>query len=456
MNFINFLKRYLVYLIAIAYGFLANTTSSEFWSITISKTWLIFFNVEPSLLQKPIFSFFLSTFHFLPLNSYFHILLVKFVFATIGAVSIWFFIKLISTVAARKLSYFEESILAIILLCLSPIFAGNFFRIRSDQLTFLFFTLLLYFSHKKKFKNSIIFFVLISLTAVKNIIFIVPCLIIFVDDFNLLKRRYSKLTLMNISLFLIAALFWLYIINQDALYYLIQTHKSINFPTDHLKIYLKSEFLLILPSIILSIYILALKKYREFKRYSLLNLYFFIAILIMPQSFSFYIASINLFVYLPLILFIIKIKWPKYILISYLMIQLTITFWSKQNIIYNYSTHLNQTKFISLISQFAEKYDMTYLDGMGLLPRNNFIACFVSPDDTFSNQHCISKLTDSTPDIIIVTSRLFYLGESIFKIIELNYDQLGPNIWVKKTKITPDVKESAKIFETNLIPMILF
>lgn len=456
MNILDYLKRYSIYIITITYGFFANISSSEFWPITVSRTWFNFINVESAVFQKPLFTIFLSTFHMLPLNSYWHILLIKFIFSFLGTLSIWYLIKLVSSILSFKFNNSKQIIMVLLLLLLTPVFSENFFRIRSDQLTFLFFTMFLYFSHKKMFKNSTLLFVLILLTAAKNIIFIVPCLIIFVDDFNLLKRKYNKLTLINIILFLITALLWLYIINQDALYYLLQTYRSISFPAEHLKIYLKSEFLIFIPAIIVSIYILTKQKYRELKRYALLSLYFFIAILTMPQSFSFYIAGLVLFVYLPLILFIIKVNCPKYILFSYALIQLIVTFWSKQNIIYSYSTHFNQTKFISQVSQFAEKYSMTYLDGAGLLPRNNFIACFVSPEDTFANQHCMNKLNDSTADLVIVTGRLFYLGEEIFKILELNYVELGPNIWVKKNKSSLVVKEYAKTIDTSLIPMILF
>ena len=78
---------------------------------------------------------------------------------------------------------------------------------------------------------------------------------------------------------------------------------------------------------------------------------------------------------------------------------------------------------------------MFYLDGMGSLPRQNFIPCFVSPEDEEANAFCQQELKTKHPEMVIITQRLLGLGQIVFDSVQLDYVQIRPNVWVHKNKM---------------------
>lgn len=451
-----FFKKYFFYILLVFFGLFTQITSSEFWPITISKSWLNIANYEPAIMQKPFFDLILSLFHLLPANSFYHLLLVKFLFSVLGVISVWLFIDLILLINSLKVSHLSRQFLALITVLLSPVFFNNYFRIRSDQLSFLLFTLFLIFSEKKNFKYSIFLFFLIIITAVKNVIFVIPCLFILAWNFKLLKHKFNNLTLIYFSLSSASVLIWLYIFNSDAFYYFLETYRNIKFPTESLKTYFKAEFFVIITSAFLSLYYIFFKAASDNKKYAILSLYFLFLIVAMPQSFSFYIASLTLFVYLPLLIFIYKENWHKTVKIAFFAIQIIYAnAINTSNFSFLYNSNTNQFRLVSVLGDFASKYNLKYLDGMGSLPRNDLIPCFVSPEDTISNQYCSQLLTSSSSDLVIVTSRLIYLGDIVFLGIKKNYTEIAPNIWIKNDKITPDILKSSEKLNLGLFPITL-
>lgn len=457
-QFLNFIKKYLIFILLFLYALFHHVSSSEFWPITISKTWLDFSNFEYSLLQKPLFSLFLSLFHLLPLSDIQHLLLVKAIFSVFGAFSIWLFVKVLLTLSGNKNLLLYQNLLSLLVVTISPIFLDNFFRIRTDQLSFLFFVGFIYFNYKADFTKSLVLLLFLSLISIKGLIFVAPGLYLLYSSHHLKIKQLKKLHLYYIISGFLALILWFINLNAGSLSYLKETYSSMNFPNYDLKKYFITEIFYIIGSVLISLYLIY-KNNLQFKKYAYISLYFLVLIIILPQSYSFYIASLSPFVELPIILFILshtKLNMRNKLIILYSPALYLIPLVIFNQLVINYNSFNEQYKFISQISPIIGENDLTYLDGMGILPKQKLVHCFVSPDDYSSNLNCLSTLQNHNVDSVIVTSRLFTLGEPIFKSIESGYEQILPNFWIKKERLTLPILQKKNLESPSALPILIF
>ncbi len=413
-------------------GVFYHINSSEFWPVTISKTWFTPPNFEFSMLQKPLFTFFLSLFHILPLSDISHLYLVKCFFSLLGVVGIFLYFE-----SNRDSNKNLSGIFLFVLL--SPLYMQNFFRIRSDQIGFFMFALMLFLISRKRIKGALLILFLIPFFGVKEILFWIPGLTILAPH---LKPKWKNFTL-RIKLFFVgimmASLVWLIALNISSIYYLAETFSHKMVLGLHLRTYLMLEWPLILSVLIVN-WVTFQKEDKMGRAFIWASLASLVLIVGLPQSYPFYIASLCFIIYLPLIRFIqtklhfkkVKIALGFLVLLQLLNIGL---FTDRENFPL-YVSNRSEFLFIKSASQILATHHLSYLDGMGMFPKQKFIPCFVSPDDADSNLNCLRQIKNSAAESIVVTQRRMFLGEEIFKQLDQHYDQLKPNFWIIKNKFS--------------------
>jgi hypothetical protein len=444
--------KYVFWLALFAYGFFFHISSSEFWPVTISKTWFVG-SFESSMLQKPLFTFFLSLVHFIPLTDSAHLYLVRAFFCILGLCSLILYSQLLNQINHKNRPNFN-GLIPLAFVILSPTLLHNFFNIRSDQTALLAFMLFIIFLIKKRPFISFLAMLSIPLLGIKETIFIIPAVFLYFKEFSHLLRRKQIYYLMATM----AAIFiWIIALNIPGLMYFMQNLKHAESFKSITTDYLKYEFLLLLFSFFAAVYCVLKNIYRT---YAFLSLYFSLLIFTMPQAFSFFIASVLPFVYLPLFLIVIK-----YIRTHTLKVMAVITaqvLWVGWQLAFGsldiYRSNIAQFNFIEKTSVLLQKQNYTYLDGMGIFPRQRLTPCFASPNDEASNGNCVEKLERATADIVIITHRLFSLGQIVFTETERNYTQIRPNVWVRQNNLNSDVKKDIdlQINQNQSLPLLLF
>lgn len=431
------------------YGFFYHISSSEFWPITISKTWFSQNgHFEHSILQKPLHSLILAFFHIFPLSDSLHIYLVKAFFTLLGLVGLYFYFALIVKKSQIRLIWTLP-----LLLLISPALLNNFFNIRTDTLAFVFFGAFLFFHSQKKTLAAIISIFLLALSGIKELIFLLPALCLLYFYFRPLLTR-KQFWYLNSALF--AVVLWVVALNIPSISYLLDTYRSNNFPNPQLLEYLKVEAYILVLSALLALFNLFKKRQVA---YSLLSLYFIFVLFALPQSYSFFIGSVVPFIYLPIFIQIFSFakKQQQYLALSIGIIASLSLYLTIHGQFYD--SNLPQFKFIRLSSELISANHLSYLDGVGILPRQKFYRCFVSPEDTSSNNNCTYLIGKETPDVVIVTNRLLFLNtvtnRNIFETIQSKYTQIYPNLWIKNKKLTTKLLEEKNLEYIDL-PVIIF
>ena len=452
-----FLQKWLpraAYLFLFIYAIKFHVSSSEFWPMTISKTWLDFPHFETSLLQKLLFGLFLAVFHTIPLNDVNHVWFVKSIFALIGLGTLKYFIEYLKN--EFKLSAWLHC--SIYLLFLSPTLLSNFFRIRSDQFGLFFFVFALHFATIKKEKASFGALFLLLLTSAKSALF-------FVGGFCLLYPKaaihFRKLTYVNriyVATGTLATFIWLSALNLHALHYYLDSWEATRSYLIIFYNYFYIEWPLLLFSFFVSLNFLFYHKQFRASAFSAFS--FFVLLFLMPQALPFFMASLIPFLYTPLLLFFgssaIASKEKKALLAALVILQtLNLTYQHQNKRFLFYSENTQQIDFINSTSLFMQRHPMFYLDGMGSLPRQNFIPCFVSPEDEEANAFCQQELKTKHPEMVIITQRLLGLGQIVFDSVQLDYVQIRPNVWVHKNKMK-DIKADEINVLRGQIPMFIF
>lgn len=468
---LDFLKKYVLSIFLFFYGLFYYISSSEFWPISISKTWLNLESFEYSLLQKPLFGLFLSSLHWFPLSNINHIFLVKIVFTLTGAFALYIFAKLLHTIAdPNNLKKLNLSVTVLALILVSPVVLNNFFNIRTDQVAFLFFSLFLLQCEKKNIKLSLLLLSIIPLIGIKEIIFVIPGVPIYCYVF---RKQFSKKVVFFSILTLSAVLVWAIGLNISSISYLIESYKNGAQNNVQISDYIKTEW----PILFASVYIILLNLYKKINLlYSWVSLYFISCLFLFPQSTSFFIASIVPFIYMPLFIFFLntKLHLIKFNIInnviklsvSGVLIAMQVFYILGLSYLYsktiyptiyplNYPSNITQLSYIKETSHLLDQHNFSYLDGMGIFPKNKFIPCFISPYDDLANSSCVEKITDAVPDIIIVTSRLMFLGTELFVAIEKKYIQIYPNLWIKKEKVIEYIFTPITL-DRSLVPVLIF
>lgn len=341
---------------------------------------------------------------------------------------------------------------------LLPVFFHNFFRIRSDQVAFFLFSLMLWMISKKKHQLAFLILFFIPFFGIKEIIFWIPGLLLLTP---FLKSKWQVQTWrfrIFVLGFMVTLLIWLIAFNVNAISYFLETFQNESFPGNHLKNYFEFEWPLILSSLVL----IAISYQKEdlAGRCSLgAAILSLLLIISLPQSYPFYIASLCLIFYAPLIRFIynnFSEKKNRLSVALLILVQiLNILFFSYKEKFPLYTSSYQQFLFINLGSRIMTKYGFSYLDGMGIFPRQKFIPCFVSPEDLEANVGCLNRIKSHEAESIIVTQRLSFLGEEIFKLIAINYVQIRPNFWIEKKSINRLEKNEMDVLSGPL-PILIF
>jgi hypothetical protein len=428
--------------------------------MTISSTWWGPNQFEESLLQKPIFGLFLSIFHLFSLTDLQHILIVKAAFCIIGLFGLYFFLKLALDISKHKNKSEGVFFVSIMLLLLSPTILNNFFRIRTDQVSFLLFSLFLYFNHNKKNIKSLLALLLLPLVGAKEAIFLFPGLFMYCyKNEKLLKYLNSLSTFFKFNLFLafLAFVIWLINSNMQSIQYLQLTYEKFEFPNFYFKQFIRTDFILLFFSTI-TIFITFIKGNSQLKPYAINSLLILVLLVVIPQSYSYYIASLVPFFYLPFIVYLIELKEKiikKCILMLLAIINISSLLFYEHSFIYN--TNISQLKYVHSISVLLDKYSLNYLDGMGVFPRQKFITCFISPNDNASNYNCVDRMKRAEPDIIILTGRLAsYTGIDISEYTNERYDPAAPFLFLSKKVNNKSLLDSFGKHENLGFPPLLF
>ena len=422
------------------FGQQAFITTSEFWPVTASRHLFDFSPNSLSLFFKPIFSTILFVFHLFPLTDTQHLQWVKSLFALNGALQIILLYLIFSYLSAGKKWL---SIVLTVLFSISPYYLTNIYRIRSDQLALTAFFVFIWINVRHfKFSSpwNILFLVLFPLIGFKHVYFslLALCLIDIKKAYaaTLSGFRYEKFYFWM----LIMGLFvWTTNLGIKALPYLLNTFGTSG-GDDFYKI-LKLNFLII---IVGTVGFLSASFRRYLKGHQQFNSIYMIILLLVilslhPQKFDFFIASLIPVFFITGGLLLIYLyerrrKLTTIILIFAFLFQLA-SLIEAQRYFPLYSTDRTQLKTIGRIGETIAKHRLSYLDGVGLLPRQKNLGCFISPDDFVSNSACLNQIAKGIPDAIIVNPRLLSEMKSSELIDKSGYEEIGPNFHVKKNLI---------------------
>ncbi|MBC7742201.1 MAG: hypothetical protein H7061_08390 [Bdellovibrionaceae bacterium] len=421
------------------YGQQAFITSSEFWPVFASKNILSFSPSWASLFMKPLFNLLLSMVHYLPLTDVQHLKGVKTIFAFNGAAQILLIYFIFKAYQPTKPWL---AVALTVLITLSPFYLKTYFQIRSDQLAltlFLVFLLLNFTTFQFKSAWNILFLFAFPLIGFKHIYFSFLALLVLKikETFSFLKtslrfERYYIYVLFG------GLLIWTANLAIPSFTYFSRTVVDFENNFGALKLFFKFEFLLILLSLGAFCYLPLRAEFmrRGYAKLFLLPVAIVFLLLLHPQKFDFFIGSFVpiLFLLAGFLLFSCLQQNPKKIIWGLALIfafeALSVYKASQQiKLITSYKTQLATIHSITKI--FAGR-PLTYIDGMGILPRQRNLGCFISPDDYESNQSCLDLVNQHKPDVVILTTRLASYLTDLSLLTKANYVEQGANFYIKK------------------------
>lgn len=443
-------------------GLYSFTSSSEFWSISVAKYFFSLDSKWSSVYFKPLFNLILSFFYILPLNDLNHIQIIKFVFTVNGLIQIGLLFKILQTIKKNSIL----SILVSFCIYSSPFLISHYDRIRSDQFALTLFLFLIYLDRIEfKHRNSIslALLVLFPFVAFKHIYFSALTLFFIpvkarIESFknlSLIRKFIYSLVVLNIAV-------WTLFFATKALPYFLSSFNHFLNDLDRITYILKQEWLLLG----LSYFSLLIPEFRNYLKnnnlfsLALIQLPILIILFIHPQKFNFFIASFLPLIFILAALFVLFLTEKKYKYQKHF--NFILYFSLIANLIYNLYLPTQAHRFLNLknpqfetirlISSILEKHNLTYLDGMGLFPRQKLIGCFVSPDDDVANKSCIDSIQNQVSETILVTNRLMGLEFDFNHLEEMGYMALGPNFYLRR-----DISNQLKLEkQTWPIPSLIF
>lgn len=445
--------KYLIFTFFVVFGLFHKISSSEFWPITISRTWLHPDRFETSMFQKPLLTFFLAFFHLLNVSDVAHLIIVKFFFSLFTAVGLFSFSYFVLRFhdSKKKPDLTSVAVLSLLFFICAPTFQENFFSVRSDQAAFVLFVLFLNLCQSGFIRLSALCLLIIPLMGIKESLFLLPGALYYASQFNHLL---TKRVLFYGCLFSAAVLIWAFALNLDALNYLGNTYEEATFSRFASPTFI-SESTLLAGALISWIYFFSKKNKRMYPLCGV-SMLLALALFLIPQSFDFFVASLIPFIYLPLILMLLQ-TLPEKKLLALTTAHVLFVIATRYTFdIQFYQTNLTQLKFISKISDVVHRNKLTYLDGIGILPKQTYLPCFVSPLDAMANNYCISLLKEKKPDVVIITNRLLGLGDQIFQLVQNGYTQLYPNFYVLNEYVTDEMKKQQDLSDKNGVPVFIF
>lgn len=415
--------------------------SSELWSIYISKN---IFNIDFSntILLKPLFHLALSALYLFPVNDVQHLLMAKSIFAAFGLLQVILMIEIFRHFFKEKPEHLSIPVALLLLLSFSSTnYLQNFFRIRTDQVCITIFLLALYLDLKNKLSlmGHVLFMIVYPMVGMKGLLFTI------LHSLHLATSRRSdffknKKKLFYYSLIFFSFLIWSINIGWNSISYFIQTTSSFSQYFLALSSWMKTEWFLLLISLI-SLFNYNFQSFCEKKIHthlSSLSLSGMILILLFPQKHTYFLASFSpifilntsaFFVYLLTCTALTdSFKKVTIVFISFMILAQVLISYSTITI---YRSNKEELNFIHYISEVINLNNLSYVDGIGSLPRAYGMNCFVSPDDQISNAYCLELVRKGQPDVVILTPRLMGLiGPN--ELLDPNYIDSGYNIFFKK------------------------
>lgn len=431
----------------------SHITSSEFWPITISKTWLIPSHFETSMLQKPLLTLFLAFFHLIKMPDVLHLAIIKLIFSAFCTFGLFVFIKFILKKTGHNPNdHLFMNIIAGMFALSSPTFIAYFFSVRSDQVACALFSMFLLFCEDKKPRAAIAALALIPLFGIKEILFLIPGSIYYVLSFKFSFGRKSMMYLAGLAL---TALVWIVALNIPKLFYVFEAYEGTNYFERFNTFYYKHEMFLVCTSVLAAGYIFWCRQKNYYKEAGL-ALMFLVLLLVFPQSYYFFMASLLPFIYLPLFLVVLKADLHQFAKLGLIGVQVLFVLYGKLTFESKFfDSVLDQYQNINRASKFITKHKFNYLDGMGILPQQKFYPCFVSPFDREAIANCLRPTT--YPDVVIITNRLATLGTPVFDLVQSKYTQVLPNIWVLNSSMNEDVKKDTDLSMHGIpLPILTF
>lgn len=407
------------------------------------------------MLQKPLLTMFLALFHVLPVGDVLHISLVKFFFSAFGVAALTLFSLVLLELTQFTFKKFSNldlaAMIAVMLFAISPVIRENFFNVRSDQIAFLLFSAFLLFCGRRQITPALLALLLIPCFGIKEIIFFFPGAIFFFLTF---KSGFTGKRLFFAGLSTLMMLVWIIALNLDSAFYLLQTFAPANFSLRFgIQGVLADAGLLALAfSSIGYIFFNHIKKFYKICWISISCMILFVSL---PQATGFFIASLFPFILLPCLCLLFSINSP--------VVWGTLPFVFLYSVLclfhFNvplYQSNFRQLKFIKMASKIVKANRFNYLDGEGVLPRENFLPCFTSPEDDLANNMCRYRIYEEKPDVLIITNRLFILGEEVFKVATKDYVQIYPNFWVIKSKMNGEISKKINLSADLPLPITIF
>ena len=409
------------------------------------------------MIQKPLLTMFLSLFHLIPLSDTIHIFLVKTVFSVFGVMALVYFSHFVLEITEFKHSKIQKpdlaALMALFLVAVSPLIRNNFFNIRSDQIAFFLFSLFLLFCGRKKMWPAVATLVLIPCFGIKEIIFLLPGALYFYWTF---RSIFTQKMLVTICLSVLTVLVWIVALNMRSFFYLLESFVASDYYLRFGPAGILPESFTLLISLAAVVYILVfrLKNYYKLGALALFSVLIFLSF---PQANTFFIASILPLAFLPLLAVLLDSQFKKVfkVLVAAVAFSASTGFTFYYRLPF-YETNFAQLWFIELASKVVKSNAFSYLDGEGVLPRQHFHPCFVSPEDEAANGSCLKRMIEEKPDVIIITRRLFYLGEVVFKNVQAGYVQIYPNLWIRQEKMTDNLRSKVDLSAKKPLPIIIF
>jgi hypothetical protein len=427
----------------------------------MSKSWLGLTPFEFSSLQKPLLYFILAPIHLIPaINDIQHIMVAKGLFTVLGTGSLLILSYLViqnKSKTNKNEVFFKMGCYLFLTLLFSPSLSFNFTAIRSDQLSF--FLLILSFliiSFGNYLKTTLLLILILPLAGVKSLIFLPAGFIYFILSNS---SRFSIKQKIFYSTVIISIVVWMAALNPDAIRYLIDIYLNRTYQHKWDSVLYRFEATPFIISFFILIYKIIKNKYDSVFNFSFISTYFFIFYLFYPQKYEFFVASIIPFALLTAFSFFddllknMSSRTRAVLLIAFIMSGVGIRSFFKFDF---YRSSSYQFKYIKYTAPILKQYNLTYIDGIGIYPRQNLgnQPCFSSPTDNVSNNNCLSRLKKQDTDVVISTSRLTYVDPNVPKMIENDYIQILPNFWVKK-EIQNKFKIKTDLQIPDLMPAFL-
>ncbi len=440
--------------IAFFWAYSSYIHSSEFWSIYISKKFFDY-NFVDTIKMKPLLHLLLYGFHLLPLNDLQHIIAVKLIFSILACFQIFLFSAVLIQ-KSRQHTFLNYLLLSVALS--GSLYLENFFRIRVDQLCLTLFMLYLWKRNTIFFEKTdhvLLLSLLLPALGLKGIFFSGLILII-----HFFKKQWSIKVNFRFFLLLLASLaltVQMLLFGWNSFIYFINSYESYSQSLPNAVLFLKENFAIL--SVLTFTIVAALFKktkavfFSVHERSVVLSLLPLAIIFLSPQKFNFFIASfIPLFyIFMSEILLELKKIRPRWFIFFILILSVNLCFNFYNDFQNNpYRSNSAQLNFIDKISKQLGPHHFTYLDGMGLLPRQNNVNCLVSPNDWQSNTFCEEIIRNNTADIIIQTQRLSQrlpLGALPNK----SYHAIGANVFLNDRRkqnitLTQDTPPASLVF----------